>query len=502
MTNTITVNQSSTNSSISDKDGDQNISKVSLSTVLSIALFQKPYDRHFILYMENSILNFLNSRAQSMELEPMNSYYRLLSYQVADYHNLKHNLLSNNNSIIVYKSDKLVLNNVNPLLQHLEPSMIKIFELPEQNNKYVTDDTIIQEMNGSKIKVNNLKIVDEKNTGSKKYKILKKEHSDCDANIDSNSNDDNDLSTSFDSNNERKRVIDVEKERLKREEFYEERKRSIYEDDDNMHNDEVEENEGKKKSFESPKSPPYHEPSKKNENSDIFQDDFPHPNDFETSRYNIDRQKAEYKYSKKRQYQPHKNGYKNHSKYSANQNNFNGYGDYMSNINFVNEHNFKKFQYNPYTMNSNMPEMQYSTYPFIPQVNQQAVKLDNSLSSPYMMAYNQPPYGSMAPNVVNNIPIQDPALMSYDAYNQPYYYNYNAYYNPMFQNNQSEIKGPNKYKHRNYKESNGKLNYKEKCMHKNGNEGNCKSEPTVHLDVDETKSIEKNLEGLSIKDEE
>lgn len=93
-----------------------------LTPVLLIALFQKPHDRHFIVELENGIVSFMNSDLEFYELKPMNSYYRLLSHQIAEYHGLKHTLAkANNNCLVIYKGDSFVRDQSKALLQCLEP---------------------------------------------------------------------------------------------------------------------------------------------------------------------------------------------------------------------------------------------------------------------------------------------------------------------------------------------------------------------------------------------
>lgn len=95
---------------------------VGLSPAMVTALFHKPHDRQFIIDLENSIVSFIESNAESYELRPMNSYYRLLSHQIADYHNLRHTLArAPNNYVIIFKGAGFQRVSGKPLLQELEP---------------------------------------------------------------------------------------------------------------------------------------------------------------------------------------------------------------------------------------------------------------------------------------------------------------------------------------------------------------------------------------------
>ncbi|CAI4910071.1 ANL_HP_G0186950.mRNA.1.CDS.1 [Saccharomyces cerevisiae] len=77
-----------------------------LTPAMETGLFQKPQDRIFIIELENSIVSFINSNTESFQLRPMNSYYRLLSHQIAEYHNLNHVLARTQDScVILFKGE-------------------------------------------------------------------------------------------------------------------------------------------------------------------------------------------------------------------------------------------------------------------------------------------------------------------------------------------------------------------------------------------------------------
>lgn len=96
--------------------------ELSLSPAMRTALFQKPHDRQFIIDLENSILSFIESNAESYQLRPMNSYYRLLSHQVAEFHDLKHALArAHDNCVIIFKGNQFKKTKNRRLLRELEP---------------------------------------------------------------------------------------------------------------------------------------------------------------------------------------------------------------------------------------------------------------------------------------------------------------------------------------------------------------------------------------------
>ncbi|AAS52017.1 ADR097Wp [Eremothecium gossypii ATCC 10895] len=106
-----------------------------LMPALLVALFQKPQDRQFVIALENELLRFVESPSMSYQLQPMNSYYRLLSHQVADYHGLSH-VVSREQElcVVVYKEANAKADkgrgargSQRTLLQELEPSVMYQF---------------------------------------------------------------------------------------------------------------------------------------------------------------------------------------------------------------------------------------------------------------------------------------------------------------------------------------------------------------------------------------
>lgn len=126
-----------------------------LTPAMIAALFHKPNDRQFIIAMENSIISFVNSNADSYELSPMNSYFRLLSHQIAEYHNLKHALArSHDNCVVIFKGHGFAQIENKPPLQTLAPPPIALAQELEQQEAYLENDF--------------------KNKHTKKYRILRR----------------------------------------------------------------------------------------------------------------------------------------------------------------------------------------------------------------------------------------------------------------------------------------------------------------------------------------
>ncbi|QLL31617.1 hypothetical protein HG536_0B04810 [Torulaspora globosa] len=232
------------------------------------ALFHKPHDRQFIIDLENSIVSFIESNAESYELRPMNSYYRLLSHQIADYHNLKHTLArAPSNYVIIFKGAGFQRLSGKPLLQELEP-VSSTFESLQHSQEAKS---------------------------SKKYKILKRiEGQDGST---SPSLADSEISSTGPSSDFDGSKADLELQRIERERQYEQKKQEIF---DTPHREEV-------------------SPDKDEEGSS------PQPSQFETSRYrfhNIDSPPPpQPRYNNRRKKANHYNGNKdrrniNDSKFS------------------------------------------------------------------------------------------------------------------------------------------------------------------------------------------
>lgn len=77
-----------------------------LDDAMKTALFD-PKNRLFVLRLEQTILTFLRTvQVQSMELDPMNSFYRLIAHKVAEYYHIGHQ--SNlEGSVTIYKLSEM-----------------------------------------------------------------------------------------------------------------------------------------------------------------------------------------------------------------------------------------------------------------------------------------------------------------------------------------------------------------------------------------------------------
>ncbi|CAI4057179.1 hypothetical protein SKDZ_04G0540 [Saccharomyces kudriavzevii ZP591] len=182
-----------------------------LTPAMETGLFQKPQDRIFIIELENSIVSFINSNTESFQLRPMNSYYRLLSHQIAEYHNLNHVLARTQDScVILFKGENFQKGEGKPLLQELQ--------LSKKSEELVFSNENIERSNNSKI-----------------FRILKRKEvrNDSDFKLDSGiDRSDNKLAASSDKGRkveaDDKSSTDLEQERIEKERLYEQRKQEIF----------------------------------------------------------------------------------------------------------------------------------------------------------------------------------------------------------------------------------------------------------------------------------
>lgn len=221
-------NSESSSKNVNDLDCEE----LGLSPAMITALFKRPHDRQFIIDKEQAIINFIDSNQNSLELRPMNSYYRMLSHQIAEYHHLRHVIArSNDVSVILFKvEDTHKFRNKKPLLKSLEPL-------------YVTE-------NKSTVSEEESKPANNSAGNTKKFKILKRSKSKDDAITDNSSQENIQLTSETpetplqESNNSSSSAL-LEEQRLKKEEEYNQIRQNLFENvngdeviDDNSLNDE------------------------------------------------------------------------------------------------------------------------------------------------------------------------------------------------------------------------------------------------------------------------
>lgn len=83
----------STSETLAEPENHDEIDPVILSALFDVR------NRMFVLRLEQTMCNFIKSPQTEMDLDPMNSFYRLVAHKVADYYGLGH--LSNNDSASV-----------------------------------------------------------------------------------------------------------------------------------------------------------------------------------------------------------------------------------------------------------------------------------------------------------------------------------------------------------------------------------------------------------------
>ncbi|CAR28510.1 ZYRO0F05676p [Zygosaccharomyces rouxii] len=217
--------------------GFNDLTGLGLTPAMITALFHKPHDRQFVVELENSVASFVASNAESYELRPMNSYYRLLSHQVAEYHNLKHALArTQDNCVIIFKGDGFENIQGKPLLQNLQPMGLGPYGCTNTNASNTTNN--------------------------KRYRILKRRDGQSqsdkigDTNTDTPNNNNNNVikpeagqQGADNKENDEDTNASLEQQRLEKEKQYEQRKQEIFstpkknsDDDDDNDNDNEEEN--------------------------------------------------------------------------------------------------------------------------------------------------------------------------------------------------------------------------------------------------------------------
>lgn len=225
---------------------------IELSPALLIALFKKPNDRMFVLQLESSIVTFINSDDQTFTLNPMNSYFRLLSHQVAAYHNLKHTFSrsNDNKSILLYKGTAGQKSVRLPLLQDLKANSFDLTTLPNISDNLV-ENLIIG--TGNSIKSPSTQSV-------KKFKILKREKSEIEIDVEYTSQTEVNKSVSATNSESEKDTFisestpSLEAQRMIKEKQYEEAKLKIFNGDAGSKDGAIISSISLEKSFDLPKS--------------------------------------------------------------------------------------------------------------------------------------------------------------------------------------------------------------------------------------------------------
>lgn len=437
--------------------------ELGLTPAMLTALFKRPHDRQFVIDMESSVLNFIDSSQNSLELRPMNSYYRLLSHQIAEYHHLRHVIARNNEScVILFKVEETQKHRgQKPMLKDLEPLFVNESS-PEEGVPSTLTPTQQQEQEQEQDQ--------EQPTSSsgsgKKFKILKREKSKEDNSTtvnESSSQEDLPISETretslLESNNSSSSVV-LEEERLKKEEQYNQIRQNLFESQGNGKGNGADEEEeanesededgdekdrdvtnldqvfpngnGSKDSRDSKESSAsYYRVKIVQDKLDTFNElkngDSPQPDDFQTSRHS---------FMSNQEYQYHQKGYQNrnvrrsyHSSSNSSISNMsndsnNNYRHKSRSGSFTKRVSFPSRR-SSYNSNSEHSNGHYNGY--IPQVPPNAAATAGGYSMPYMMyppqqqvPFQPMPYPGMYPPAVP-IPMDGPGSV-YSASN-PYMY--------------------------------------------------------------------------------
>ncbi|QGN17053.1 r3H_encore_like protein [Kluyveromyces marxianus] len=445
--------------------------ELKVTPALLIALFQKPQDRVFLIELENSIIDFVGSSAYTYQLKPMNSYYRLLSHQVAEYHGLQHTVSKDNDKcVIVYKQSDYEPKTNLVLLQQLEPQVMYQFppeyyalaSMAAANNQQQilhkslrtksrqssnhrrssTSTTPDSSVNGAVTDTN----AEDASTGTgknqpgttankKKVKILKRENDSKQEESKQTSKKDNGSGTesgteetsavddSETANNKDVTPIDLEEQRKLKEQQYNEEKEKIF--------------SGSPLSLTPISTPPV-TPTKLSTANRLndMDDDSPQPHQFETSRFRLNNQN-EMRYLKKTHQQHHnRKQYSNNNNSNNNNNNNNNNGNGSGNIH--NHNNSNNNRYNKGSIRQHHIQPYFGMPPPMGPMGSGAIPYGYPMIAP--MEYMYYPMGNPIPNSQMMIPGQPLYTISPPVY-QPY-----------------EKKSNTKYDSNGYRKNSGKHN--------------------------------------------
>lgn len=373
------------------QNSDNSLPIDTLSPAVLNALFNKPYDRDFIINIEATIINFIkDENSYELKLDPMNSYYRLLSHQIAQYHNLKHILKKVSTDLLFLILLKDSCNDCTVTLPLLK-------DIPSQSNAQNNNNNKAKKIKLLKRANSNIDNSNEIETHAPVPIDITKDITDTNTTVTSSSVSNNDS------------YEDLEAKRLEKEKNYEKLKQQIYlENNNNSSNPNL-----------------------------ITHIDSPQPLDFETSKYK--NQLIDDDSEIENNYYQIMNNNNNNSTNSNNRRISNSYkknniNNYYRNQNYNNNNNnnrnYKnsyKYQYYPQSnynllSNSQIPPnayLQYANAPFQPQ--------------PTMIAASAGPQIFYTPSQPGNVPTQTMIDNSANMYQTmphppPQYYNYQFQY--------------------------------------------------------------------------
>ena len=191
-----------------------------LPDILRTTLIGKPDDRIFLIQLEKTLLSFIDSISDSLVIGPFNSYYRLLSHQVAEYYGLNHTVMRDKGKDC--SSVKLLLSKPpnyvkkqKPTIESLDRDMhVKSQEINSSSNNNATISTTA--------------VAAPKLEPKKKFKILKRDIS----STDSVSNAERVLNSSSPATEDTTMhsELSLEELRLQKEKIYEGLKSKIFSD--------------------------------------------------------------------------------------------------------------------------------------------------------------------------------------------------------------------------------------------------------------------------------
>lgn len=409
--------------------------KLDLTPAMHTALFHKPHDRQFVVELEDAIVSFIESNAESYELRPMNSYYRLLSHQIAEYHNLKHALArTHDNCVIIFKGEAFERRSERPLLQQLQPMLMASPTL----------EPLVPMIPSQEIK------------NGKKYKILKRRE-EQDGATTSLTMDDKDSTIELQSYPNDSETT-LEQQRIEREKQYEQRKQEIFDSN-------------KKDGQDIP-------PEKDGEGNS------PQPYQFETSRYRFNQVDSQPPPQAPR----FNNRRKKISHYNENNNNNNDRKKAYHSDSMVG-HNNVGMPATPY----NLPYMMYPA-PLIPPNSSNPAQYPLMYPTPFPMEGNNGyvPQFMYQPIPAGNVTPKTGVPTPYMSYPFPYQYDQTPNYSPVPQYRQHhQPYTQNNVYHRNQRNYNQNSAYS-KTTRTGSNSGPSSSRSSISYKRSTSSMVQKN----------
>ena len=154
------------------KEAELTAARSAFPDILRSTVIEKPDDRIFLIQLEKTVLSFINSISDSLVIGPFNSYYRLLSHQVAEYYGLNHTVMRD--KVKDCSSVKLLLSKPPNYVKKQKPtieSLDKDIHVQSQDSNGISNNSTM---------IGAATLAPPKLEPKKKFKILKRDISSAD----------------------------------------------------------------------------------------------------------------------------------------------------------------------------------------------------------------------------------------------------------------------------------------------------------------------------------